>query len=112
VKLHDLTTPLDLGQRYEIVSCIEVAEHLNPEAAMTLVDSICRHASKWVIWTAAVPGQGGDGHVNCQVPDFWQGLFEYRGLKIHQVNTELLRLVWTNCTGGMWWLRNVWVFEV
>ena len=67
---HDLSTPLDLGRRFDLVTCLEVAEHLPQEDAQTIVDSLCQHADV-IAFSAAVPGQGGTGHVNERWPTFW-----------------------------------------
>ena len=74
----DLREPLDLGERFDLVLCLEVAEHLEPESASVLVDSAVRHADR-VIWSAATPGQGGYRHVNEQPHGYWARLFKERG---------------------------------
>jgi SAM-dependent methyltransferase len=75
---HDLTTPLDLGQRFCRVLCLEVAEHLPAAAADTLIDSLTRHSDD-IFFSAAVPGQGGHGHINEQPHDYWHRMFALRG---------------------------------
>ncbi len=58
---HDLTRPLDLKRQFTLGLCLEVGEHLPPTAGPTLVDTLTRHASM-VLFSAAVPGQGGERH--------------------------------------------------
>lgn len=77
---HDLTTPLDLGRRFDLVTCLEVAEHLPSDASETLVDSLCRHADV-IVFSAAVPGQGGTGHINERRASFWAALFGTHGYR-------------------------------
>lgn len=74
----DLTQPLDLGQRFDLAQSLEVAEHLPKSAAQTLVDSLTRHADR-VLFSAAVPGQGGEFHINERPLSYWQILFGDRG---------------------------------
>ena len=74
----DLTRPLDLGRRFDLVSCLEVAEHLDAAHATTLVESLTRHGDV-VLFSAAVPGQPGTHHVNCAWPSHWAELFLGRG---------------------------------
>lgn len=64
-----------------IVMCIEVAEHIPAERAPELIEKIwsMTEPGGWVIWSAAQPGQGGVGHVNCQHPIYWTGLAQSRG---------------------------------
>jgi len=74
----DLTRPLDLGQRFDLAQSLEVGEHLPQSASKTLVDSLTRHSDR-VLFSAAVPGQGGEFHINERPLSFWQDLFAARG---------------------------------
>src|SRR5579871_6474765 len=74
----DLTKKWNLNRKFEVVLCLEVAEHLEEGYAANLVDAITVHASQ-VIFGAACPGQTGQHHVNCQWPEYWQRLFNERG---------------------------------
>jgi SAM-dependent methyltransferase len=74
----DLTEPLHLGRTFDLVLCLETGEHLPEWAADTLVDSIVRHAGH-VVFGAAVPGQLGLGHINCQPHQYWHEKFRARG---------------------------------
>jgi 2-polyprenyl-3-methyl-5-hydroxy-6-metoxy-1,4-benzoquinol methylase len=75
--LFDLTNPGD------IVFCLEVAEHLPEDKADDIVASMVRNLNKggMLIWTAAVPGQGGHGHINCQPKEYWEKKFNAAGLQ-------------------------------
>jgi hypothetical protein len=53
---------------------------------------LCRAADK-VLFSAAIPGQGGRRHINEQWPKYWSDLFGELGYGCH----DLLRLqVWNN----------------
>jgi hypothetical protein len=75
---HDLGLPFDLGRRFDVVECLEVAEHLPEASATTLVDSLVRHGEV-IVFSAAPPGQGGHDHVNERSYDYWRALFGQRG---------------------------------
>ena len=75
----DLRRPVDLGRSFDLVVCLEVAEHLEEEYAEALVDSLVRHGPI-VLFGAAVPGQGGWSHKNEQWPEYWAAKFRARGL--------------------------------
>ena len=45
-----------------------------PEAAVTLVDTLCWH-SRQVVFSAATPGQGGHDHRNERPLSYWKHLF-------------------------------------
>lgn len=77
-KAYDLTQPLQLGRRFGLAICLEVAEHLPVEASKTLVDALTTHADA-VLFSAACPGQNGQNHVNCQWPGWWQSHFNANG---------------------------------
>jgi SAM-dependent methyltransferase len=96
----DLSAPLELGRRFDLVTCLEVVEHLPEQAAPTIVDSLCRHADV-IAFSAAVPGQGGTGHVNERWPTFWAKLFADRGYRPYDLLRS--RLWWDQrCE---WWYR-------
>jgi hypothetical protein len=65
------------------VLCIEVAEHLPEESAQAVVAAIWRNTlpGGCVIFSAAQPGQGGVGHVNCQPPEYWTALARAQGFQ-------------------------------
>jgi SAM-dependent methyltransferase len=67
-----------LDRRFDLALSLEVAEHLSPEYARTHVHSLTQLAPI-VAFSAAIPGQGGVGHVNEQWPDYWEALFASRG---------------------------------
>jgi hypothetical protein len=74
----DLSAGFDLGRRFDLAQCLEVAEHLPERSADILVESLARHADI-VLFSAATPGQGGEHHVNEQPLDYWRAKFRARG---------------------------------
>lgn len=74
---HDLSTPLKLNRRFDLAISLEVAEHLPASAARIFVQSLC-DAADVVVFSAAIPGQGGRRHLNEQWPAFWAELFAER----------------------------------
>jgi len=94
---HDLTTPLELGRRFDLVLCLEVAEHLPPEAADVPA----------VLFSAAVPGQSGEHHVNERWPDYWSERFAARGY----VAVDAIRpRVWSDANVDWWYRQNALLF--
>lgn len=71
-----LETP-NLG-KFDLAISLEVAEHLPPERAETFVRDLCA-MSDHVLFSAAIPGQGGKGHVNEQWQSYWRRLFKSNG---------------------------------
>lgn len=66
------------GQRWPLVLCLELAEHLTPKQGDRLVSELCRVAGH-IAWSAAVPGQRGLRHVNEQWPSYWAARFARHG---------------------------------
>ncbi len=75
---HDLSKPLDLKRRFDLVQSLEVAEHLPADKADLFVDNLVRHGDV-ILFSAAVPHQGGEHHVNEQPPEYWRRRFGARG---------------------------------
>jgi SAM-dependent methyltransferase len=74
----DAGAEFDLGRRFDLAVCLEVAEHVQASSAPALVVNCVRHADR-VIFSAATPGQGGTGHVNEQPMSYWDELFGQHG---------------------------------
>lgn len=112
IVIRDLTAPVQLG-RYDLVICTEVAEHLPAAYADTLVESICRNAGTWVFFTAALPGQGGHGHVNEQSHAYWIGKFRERGFAFDAPRTAALRRDLSQVVRIIhWFTRNALLFSL
>jgi SAM-dependent methyltransferase len=74
----DYTQPFTIDDRFDLALCMEIAEHLPPERAASFVGDLCQLAPV-VAFSAAIPFQGGVGHVNEQWPDYWERHFAAAG---------------------------------
>jgi SAM-dependent methyltransferase len=99
----DLVEPFDLGSRFDLVVCLEVAEHLPPQRAASFVRDLCRH-SDLIVFSAAVPGQGGTNHLNEQWPSYWIRLFAGCGYGVFDV---LRPRLWDDRRIGFWYRQNM-----
>ena len=102
---HDLTTPLPahLHGRFDLAVCLEVAEHLPPQRADSLVAELCGLAPV-VLFSAAIPGQGGTGHVNEQWPSYWAEKFRSEGFL---VSGALRWRIWEDDRIENWYRQNL-----
>ncbi|TMJ41769.1 MAG: methyltransferase domain-containing protein [Alphaproteobacteria bacterium] len=75
----DLAAPINLGRQFDLVQSLEVAEHLPGAKAAQFVDTLTAHGA-CVLFSAAVPGQGGENHVNEQPLGYWRAIFRERRL--------------------------------
>jgi len=140
---HDLTQPLHLDRtetgyraadwlsrswlgddvpRFDLITCLEVAEHLPPDAHETLVDTIARHLrpkptmevdSGLVVFSAAPPGQAGEHHVGCRPAREWRAMFHERGISYRDDLTRQLAHLFGYVTGpaSHWLAANLQVFD-
>jgi hypothetical protein len=74
----DLSAGYLATKPYDLAMSLEVAEHLPATSATNFVGSLTA-AAPAVLFSAAIPGQGGTGHVNEQWPDYWAALFAEQG---------------------------------
>jgi SAM-dependent methyltransferase len=78
----DLAHPFDLGRKFDFVQSLEVGEHLPPSASAGFVESITHHGDV-VLFSAALPGQGGTQHINERPIQFWRSLFAQNGYRAY-----------------------------
>lgn len=105
-KSSDLAKIVHLDREFDLVLSLEVAEHLPPEAAEIFVDSLVRMGDV-ILFSAAVPLQGGDGHVNEQWLDYWVDKFAAKGF----LATDCIRdQIWTNAKVEWWYAQNILLF--
>jgi len=70
IEYGDVMEPINCGQ-FDCVISTEVAEHILPEKTDIFVENITNASSKFLMFTAAPPGQGGSGHINERPQEFW-----------------------------------------
>jgi len=102
ISVENLAEPY-VHEACEMVLCLEVAEHLPPEAADTLCDTLAEATGKTLLFSAATPGQGGSGHLNEQPHEYWIEKLEACGLRLDLEMTEALRADWFAVAPRSWW---------
>lgn len=102
----DLSRPLNLERRFDLAICLEVAEHLPPERADGFVAELAG-AADFVLFSAAIPFQGGYGHVNEQWPSYWAERFAARGFAVRDWVRPRL---WTDVSIPNWYRENLLLF--
>ena len=96
----NLAKPFLLSGKFDLAICLEVAEHLPRNMASDLVREITK-ISQVVLFSAAVPGQGGKFHVNEQWHCFWHDRFMQR--EFHKF--DFLRPMFASNEKVAWWYR-------
>ena len=64
-----------------------------------------------VIFSAATPGQGGQGHVNEQPHEYWISRFESQGMFCDHERSVAFRVSWRSAGVDFWYADNVLVFR-
>lgn len=89
-----------LDKKYDLAISLEVAEHVSSESADIFVKNLIA-AGKIILFSAAVPLQGGQNHINEQWLSYWEEKFSENGYTIHDV---IRPLIWDN-PEIFWWYR-------
>jgi hypothetical protein len=102
----DLAKLTSVGRRFDLACSLEVAEHLPASSARTLVGALVE-AAPVVLFSAAIPDQGGQDHINEQWQSYWHALFVERGF----VAIDCIRPAVFGDARVEWWYRqNVLVY--
>src|SRR5262245_37997923 len=103
----DLSRPPAVDRQFDLAVCLQVAEHLPEESADNLV-ALLTSLAPVVLFSAAVPSQGGTNHVNEQWPDYWAARFEDRGYKTCDVIRDR---IWDCADLECWYAQNILLFS-
>jgi SAM-dependent methyltransferase len=102
----DLVHPVGIGRTFDLAVCLEVGEHLPTHVGPRLVQLLTTTAPA-VLFSAAIPGQGGTHHVNEQWPGYWQQLFSTHGfIRLDPFRYQVLcdeRVAW-------WYKQNLFLY--
>lgn len=107
ILIRDLNQPISLDRRFDLVMSLEVAEHLPDSSARGFVDNLTRHGDL-VLFSAALPFQGGFGHVNENWLEYWATHFDDAGFEPLDI---LRRALWHNPDVEWWYRQNMILFR-
>jgi trans-aconitate methyltransferase len=100
---HDLSRPYISGRSYDLVMSLEVAEHLDSDTADAFID-LLTSLGRVVLFSAAIPNQGGQHHVNERWQGDWARDFAERGfLAVDCVRPQ----IWDNEDVQVWYRQNI-----
>jgi SAM-dependent methyltransferase len=98
----DLTQPLRLDRKFDVALSLEVGEHLPASRAESFVSDLCQLAPA-VLFSAAIPHQGGLRHINEQWPQYWADKFRTHGYR----PIDCIRdRVWDDDRVAPWYAQN------
>lgn len=102
----DLVKPFDLGRRFDLACSLEVAEHLPKSSASGFVESLVK-AAPVILFSAAIPGQGGTEHINEQWPSYWAEMF---GVHRYRPFDFIRPHIFRNPDVEWWYQQNILIF--
>lgn len=101
--------PIDLSKKFKITNkgfdlaiCLEVAEHLPNDSGEYLIKTLT-DLSPIVLFSAAIPGQGGTDHLNEQWQEYWARIFKKYGFSASDIIRER---IWKNKNVKVWYRQN------
>lgn len=102
----NLTQPIRVERRFDLAVSLEVAEHIPMDLADAFVSGLTELAPA-VLFSAAIPFQGGICHINEQWPDFWDAIFKK---KEYLVLDFIRKRVWRNSNVLPHYAQNILLF--
>jgi hypothetical protein len=102
----DLSMPFSVDRVFDLAMALEVGEHLPALSAFGFVESLTKLAPV-VLFSAAIPFQGGTEHLNEQWPEYWAEIFShYDYLPIDCIRSR----IWANGQVEFWYSQNILLF--
>jgi SAM-dependent methyltransferase len=103
-------TKKPIGVHADLALCIEVLEHIDAKDAAVSIHHLAECADT-ILFTAAQPGQGGTGHINCQLKDYWDSLFQTEGFRRDEQDEAYIKIIMASGYHMGWLLNNLMVFK-
>ena len=103
VLFKDLKEQLNIEEKFDLVMSLEVAEHLPEDKAELFIENLVKLGDV-VLFSAAIPGQGGTFHINEQYPEYWAKLFHSKG---YVVLDAIRPFVWNSPQVDFWYKQNI-----
>lgn len=102
----DVKQSINLNREFDLAISLEVAEHLPANKAEDFVKSLTGLAPV-VMFSAAIPYQGGTGHVNEQWPEYWQNYFHKYGYVLFDA---IRAKIWNDAAVEPWYRQNIFLY--
>jgi SAM-dependent methyltransferase len=99
----DLREPITLDRTFDLAVSLEVAEHLPASRSEELVRNLVALAPA-VLFSAAIPMQGGTGHINERWQSSWAHAFEANGYRAFDC---VRPHVWSDERVEAWYAQNM-----
>ncbi len=102
----DLEKPIFINKNFDLAVSLEVAEHISKNSTGIFIKTLTDFAPV-ILFSAAIPFQGGLHHINEQWPDYWIKVFAKKGY----VPIDCIRKkIWNNEDVSFWYAQNILLF--
>lgn len=102
----DLGKEFNLNKKFDLAVSLEVAEHLPLESSDIFIESIIKHSDN-ILFSAAIPNQWGQNHLNEQWSDYWIEKFKNYGYNCFDIRA----IFWENKNIEWWYKQNLFIFS-
>lgn len=102
----DVCQTFELGRKFSLAISLEVAEHLPTRSHSILVGNLTCH-SDVILFSAAIPYQGGTGHQSENWPSYWSEHFIRLGFDCFDI---IRPTIWNMPGVNFWYKQNVMLF--
>lgn len=93
-------------KKFDLAISLEVAEHLSVKRSDSFIYDLCQ-LSDVVLFSAAVPYQGGTGHINENWSEYWAEKFSHNGYVVLDI---IRKEVWNNKNVEWWYKQNTFLY--
>jgi SAM-dependent methyltransferase len=102
----NLEGSITLEEKFDLVVSLEVAEHISEKSADIFVENLVNLGGV-ILFSAAVPGQGGQNHINEKWLTYWEEKFSKHNYELKDV---LRPIFWNNKKVFWWYKQNMVLF--
>lgn len=99
----DIEKGFDFEEKFDLAICLEVLEHINETSSDNAIRCLTQ-LSDIIVFSAAIPGQMGQNHINEQWPAYWREKFSKYDFTFHDVFRPIF---WNNKDLARWYKQNM-----
>jgi SAM-dependent methyltransferase len=99
----DFESNFRIQENYDLIICLEVLEHVSHARSIQILEALTQNTNR-ILFSAAIPNQGGNQHINEQWQSHWAGYFAQKGFS----PVDLIRpKIWNAPDIDFWYKQNV-----
>jgi SAM-dependent methyltransferase len=104
-RVHDLEQHLEIDEKFNLALSLETIEHIHPRNENIFIENITRLSDN-IVFSSAIPFQGGIGHFNEKWQSYWVKIFETKGYKFYDIRP----LIWNDKDIAPYYRQNLLIF--